>query len=56
MKSMKSAAALTNLYSSVPAAKIIGAKAKAVYAFLFDQKGLMAGIGLQGSKITKLDK
>lgn len=27
-----------------------------VYAIIFDQKGLMAGIGLQGSKITKLDK
>lgn len=27
-----------------------------VYAFIFSQKGLMAGIGLQGSKITKLDK
>lgn len=27
-----------------------------VYAFFFDQKGLMAGVGLQGSKITKLDK
>jgi lipid-binding SYLF domain-containing protein len=27
-----------------------------VYAFIFDQKGLMAGLGLQGSKITKLDK
>jgi len=27
-----------------------------VYAFIFDQKGLMAGIGIQGSKITKLDK
>jgi lipid-binding SYLF domain-containing protein len=26
-----------------------------VYAFIFDQKGLMAGLGLQGSKITKLD-
>jgi lipid-binding SYLF domain-containing protein len=25
-----------------------------VYAFIFDQKGLMAGIGLQGSKITKI--
>ena len=25
-----------------------------VYAFIFDQKGLMAGIGIQGSKITKL--
>jgi lipid-binding SYLF domain-containing protein len=27
-----------------------------VYAFIFDQKGLMAGIGIQGSKITKLKK
>jgi lipid-binding SYLF domain-containing protein len=27
-----------------------------VYAIIFDQKGLMAGLGLQGSKITKLDK
>ncbi|MGO8943606.1 MAG: YSC84-related protein [Syntrophobacteraceae bacterium] len=27
-----------------------------VYAFIFDQKGLMAGIGLQGSKITKINK
>jgi len=27
-----------------------------VYAFIFDQKGLMAGIGLQGSKITRLEK
>jgi lipid-binding SYLF domain-containing protein len=27
-----------------------------VYAFIFDQKGLMAGLGLQGSKITKLEK
>jgi lipid-binding SYLF domain-containing protein len=27
-----------------------------VYAFSFDQKGLMAGLGLQGSKITKLKK
>ncbi len=26
-----------------------------VYAFTFGQKGLMAGLGLQGSKITKLD-
>jgi len=25
-----------------------------VYAFFFDQKGLMAGLGLQGSKITKI--
>ena len=27
-----------------------------IYAFFFDQKGLMAGIGIQGSKITKVDK
>lgn len=27
-----------------------------VYAFIFDQKGLMAGLGLQGSKITKIGK
>ncbi len=27
-----------------------------VYAFFFDQKGLMAGIGLQGSKITEIEK
>lgn len=27
-----------------------------VYAFIFDQKGLMGGIGIQGSKITKIDK
>jgi lipid-binding SYLF domain-containing protein len=27
---------------------------KGVYAFIFGQKGLMAGIGLQGSKITKI--
>jgi lipid-binding SYLF domain-containing protein len=25
-----------------------------VYAFIFDQKGLMAGLGIQGSKITKI--
>jgi len=25
-----------------------------MYAFFFDQKGLMAGIGLQGTKITKI--
>lgn len=25
-----------------------------IYAFIFSQKGLMAGIGLQGSKVTKL--
>ena len=27
---------------------------KDVYAFFFDQKGLMAGLGLQGSKITRI--
>jgi lipid-binding SYLF domain-containing protein len=26
-----------------------------VYAIIFDQKGLMAGIGIQGSKITKIN-
>jgi lipid-binding SYLF domain-containing protein len=25
-----------------------------VYAFIFGQKGLMAGLGLQGSKITRI--
>jgi len=25
-----------------------------VYAFIFDQKGLMAGLGLQGSKISRI--
>lgn len=25
-----------------------------VYAFIFDQKGLMAGLGIQGSKITQI--
>jgi len=28
---------------------------KGIFAFFFDQKGLMAGIGIQGTKITKLD-
>jgi len=27
---------------------------KGIYAFIFSQKGLMAGIGLQGSKITRI--
>jgi lipid-binding SYLF domain-containing protein len=27
-----------------------------VYAFFFDQKGLMGGLGLQGTKVTKLEK
>jgi lipid-binding SYLF domain-containing protein len=27
-----------------------------IYAFIFSQKGLMAGLGLQGTKITKIKK
>ena len=27
-----------------------------VYAFFFDQRGLMAGMGLQGTKITRMEK
>jgi lipid-binding SYLF domain-containing protein len=27
-----------------------------VYAFIFDQRGLMAGAGIQGSKITRINK
>jgi lipid-binding SYLF domain-containing protein len=27
-----------------------------IYAFIFDQKGLMAGLGLQGSKIKRIDE
>jgi hypothetical protein len=27
-----------------------------IYAFFFDQRGLMAGLGLQGSKISKIEK
>jgi lipid-binding SYLF domain-containing protein len=27
-----------------------------VYSFIFGQKGLMAGIGIQGSKISKIDR
>jgi lipid-binding SYLF domain-containing protein len=27
-----------------------------VYAFIFNQKGLMAGMGIQGSKITRISK
>jgi len=29
---------------------------KDVYAFIFNQAGLMAGLGIQGNKITKIDK
>ena len=28
---------------------------ESIYAFIFAQEGLMAGLGLQGSKITKID-
>jgi len=27
-----------------------------IYAFFFDQKGLMGGLGLQGTKVTKIEK
>lgn len=27
-----------------------------IYAFIFEQRGLMAGLGIQGNKITKIDK
>ena len=27
-----------------------------IYAFFFDQKGLMGGLGLQGTKVTKIKK
>jgi lipid-binding SYLF domain-containing protein len=27
-----------------------------VYAVIFDQKGLMAGVGIQGSKITRINR
>ena len=26
-----------------------------IYAFIFGQKGLMAGLGVQGSKITRIN-
>src|SRR5262249_44382769 len=29
---------------------------KDIYAFILSQKGLMAGLGIQGNKITKLDE
>jgi len=29
---------------------------KGVYAFIFNQKGLMGGLGLQGTKVTKIKK
>jgi lipid-binding SYLF domain-containing protein len=27
-----------------------------IYAYIFSQKGLMAGLGIQGNKVTKIDK
>ena len=27
-----------------------------IYAFVFSQKGLMAGVGIQGNKITRIQK
>jgi len=27
-----------------------------IYAFIFDQRGAMAGLGIQGNKITRIDK
>lgn len=29
---------------------------KEIYAFIFGQKGLMAGVGIQGNKITRIEK
>lgn len=29
---------------------------KDIYAFIFNQKGLMAGLGIQGNKLTRLEK
>jgi lipid-binding SYLF domain-containing protein len=31
-------------------------KQSEIYAFFFDQKGLMGGLGLQGTKITRIEK
>jgi lipid-binding SYLF domain-containing protein len=27
---------------------------KGIYAFFFDQRGLMAGVGIQGTKVTRI--
>ncbi len=27
---------------------------KGTYAFVFDQKGIMAGVGIQGTKVTRI--
>jgi hypothetical protein len=40
--------------SSLPIDHVLEHDSRA-YAFIFDQKGLMAGIGLTGQKITKIE-
>jgi lipid-binding SYLF domain-containing protein len=35
--------------------KIATSLNKRTYAFFFNQRGLMGGLGLQGSKITRID-
>jgi len=48
--------ALSHLYATTPAARSLSTTTarKSMYAFFFDQKGLMGGLGLQGTKITKI--
>ena len=59
------AAALRALYDGTPSARVLGQKAAAILVFpnivkagflVFDQKGLMAGMGIQGSKITRTNR
>ena len=38
----------------MPTTKTTTTAKKGVYAFFFNQKGLMAGLGLQGTKITRI--
>ena len=45
--------ALSELYSNDPDAHAIGDKAKAILVIFFNQKGLMGGLGVQGTKITR---
>src|SRR5258705_323800 len=61
----ESGAALNQLYARTASARVLGQKAKgilvfpAIYkaGFMFGgQKGLMGGVGIQGSKITRVDK
>ena len=51
-------AALKTLYATSPTAKDVNTlTGKAdVYAVIFDQKGLMLGISLQGTKVTKINR